>query len=118
MIPLRSVLDAGVLVAGGSDSPVAPMAPMTAVHDCVNHPNPKHRISLYEALRMFTIDAARIGFEENLKRTIEKGKLADLVVLSENPYVVDPGKIRDIQIEKTFVSGEIAYPAKQERTIQ
>jgi predicted amidohydrolase YtcJ len=117
LIPLRSALDAGVLVAGGSDSPVAPMAPLVAIHDCVNHPNPKHRISLYEALRMFTIDAARIGFEEKMKGSIEKGKLADLVVLTENPYVVDPGKIRDIQIEKTFVGGEIAYPAKQERII-
>jgi predicted amidohydrolase YtcJ len=115
IIPLRSVLDAGVLVAGGSDSPVAPMAPMTAIHDCVNHPNPKHRISLYEALRMFTIDAAGIGFEENLKGTIEKGKLADFVVLSENPYGVLPGKIRDIRVEKTLIGGEIVYSTKQEK---
>ncbi len=111
LIPLRSVLDAGILVAGGSDSPVAPMAPITAIHDCVNHPIPKHRISLYEAIRMFTIDAAIIGFEEKLKGTIEKGKYADMVVLSENPYGVKPEKIHDIRIEKTIVGGEIAYSA-------
>lgn len=114
LIPLRSTLDAGILVAGGSDSPVAPMAPLTAIHDCVNHPNPKHRISLYEALRMFTIDAARIGFEEAVKGTIEKGKLADFVVLSENPYGVLPGKIRDIRVEKTIVGGVVVYSAKQD----
>jgi predicted amidohydrolase YtcJ len=115
MIPLRSALDAGVLVAGGSDSPVAPMAPMTAIHDCVNHPNPKHRISLYEALRMFTIDAARIGFEEDLKGTIDKGKLADFVVLSDNPYAVLRENIREIRVEMTLVDGEIVYSAKQEK---
>ena len=109
MIPLRAALDAGLLVAGGSDSPVAPMAPLTAIHDCVNHPNPKHRISLYEALRMFTIDAARIGFEERLKGTLEKGKLADFVVLSDNPYAVPRENIREIRVEMTLVGGEIVY---------
>ena len=109
LIPLRSALDAGLLVAGGSDSPVAPMAPLTAIHDCVNHPNPKHRISVYEALRMFTIDAARIGFEDKTKGSLEKGKLADMVVLSDNPYTVPAEKIRDIQIETTLVGGEIHY---------
>lgn len=112
MLPLRSTLDAGVLVAGGSDSPVAPMAPLTSIGDCVNHPNPKHRISLYEALRMFTIDAARIGFEEDLKGTVEKGKLADFVVLSDNPYAVALENIRDIRVEMTLVGGEIAHSTK------
>ena len=114
MIPLRSILDAGVLVAGGSDSPVAPLATMTAIHDCVNPPNPQHRISRYEALRMFTIDAAKIGFEENLKGTIEKGKLADFVVLSKNPYAVPRENIRDVRVEMTLVGGQTAYAAKQE----
>lgn len=113
LLPLRSVLDAGVLVAGGSDSPVAPMGPLTAIQECVNHPNPKHRISLYEALRMFTIDAARIGFEEDLKGTVAKGKLADLVVLSDNPYAVSRENIRKIRVEMTLVDGEIVYSAKQ-----
>jgi hypothetical protein len=117
MIPLRSALDMGILVAGGSDSPVAPMAPLTAIHDCVNHPNPKHRISLYEALRMFTIDAARIGFEEDLKGTIEKGKLADLVVLSDNPYAVSRDNIGKIKVEMTLVAGEIVYALNQGKKI-
>ena len=112
MIPIRSVLDAGVLVAGGSDSPVAPMAPMTAIHDCVNHPLPQNRITLYEALRMFTIDAAIISFEEDLKGTIEKGKLADLVVLSNNPYTTHPGELRKIHTEMTIVGGAVHYTKK------
>jgi hypothetical protein len=112
LIPLRFALDAGILVAGGSDSPVAPMAPLTAIQDCVNHPNPKHRISLYEALRMFTIDAARIGFEEEVKGSIQKGKLADLVVLSDNPYAVHRENIREISVEMTLVGGETRFPAE------
>ena len=62
---------------------------------------------------MFTIDAARIGFEEEVKGSLEKGKLADLVVLSENPYTVPPGKIREIQVEKTLVGGDVVYSANQ-----
>jgi predicted amidohydrolase YtcJ len=112
MLPLRSTLDAGMLLAGGSDSPVAPMAPLTSIHDCVNHPNPKHRISLYEALCMFTTDAARIGFEEEVKGSIQKGKLADLVVLSDNPYAVPRENIREISVEMTLVGGETRFPAE------
>ena len=112
MIPLRSALDAGILVAGGSDSPVTPMAPLTAIHDCVNHPNPKHRISLYEALCLFTTDAAGIGFEEEEKGSIQKGKLADLVVLSDNPYTVPRENIREISVEMTLVGGEPLFAAE------
>jgi len=112
MVPLRSALDAGVLVAGGSDSPVAPMTPMTAIHDSVNHPSENQRISLTEALRMFTVDAARIGFEEDLKGTIADGKLADFAVLGEDPYVVPSDRLKDIPVVMTIVGGDVVYSAE------
>ena len=86
--PFRSILDAGGLIAGGSDAPVTKMSPLNGIQACILHPNERQRITLYEALKMFTVNAARIGFEEHLKGSIEPGKLADFTVLSENPYAV------------------------------
>ena len=85
------------------------MTPLKAIHDCVNHPNPKHRISLYEALCLFTTDAARIGFEEEIKGSIQKGKLADFVVLSDNPYTVPRENIREISVEMTLMGEETRF---------
>ena len=66
-----------------------------------------------DAIRIFTINAAYAGFEEETKGSIEPGKLADLVVLNENPLSVSPEKIRDIQVEYTIVNGKIAYQRKE-----
>jgi predicted amidohydrolase YtcJ len=107
--PFRSILDAGGLVAGGSDAPVTKMNPLKGIHACINHPNKRQRITRFEALKMFTIDGARIGFEEDLKGSIEIGKLADLTVLSADPYTIEPDKIDEIEVEMTIVGGKIAY---------
>ncbi len=107
--PFRSILDAGGLVAGGSDAPVTKMSPLKGVQACILHPNKRERITLYEALKLFTINGARIGFEENLKGSIEPGKMADFTVLSENPYSVEPGEVGDIKIEMTIVGGKVVY---------
>ncbi len=72
--PLRSILDAGGLVAGGSDAPVTQMSPLKGIQACINHPNKNERITLYEALKLFTVNGAQIGFEEHLKGTIETGQ--------------------------------------------
>jgi len=105
----RSILDEGILVAGGSDSPVTQMSPLKGIQACVTHPNKTERISLYEALKLFTINGANIGFEEKEKGSIEKGKLADLVVLEHNPYEVPPEKIGNISVAMTIVGGKIVY---------
>lgn len=109
--PLRSILDAGGLVAGGSDAPVTKMSPLKGIQACILHPNKHQRIILYEALKLFTINAARIGFEEDSKGSIEPGKLADFTVLSENPHSVEPGEVGDINVEMTIVGGNIVYTA-------
>ena len=88
--PLKSVCKLGIKLVGGSDSPVTPYDPLWGIHCALNHPVKEERLSVWEALRMFTICAAYSGFEENLKGTIEEGKLADLVVLSANPFQVKP----------------------------
>jgi predicted amidohydrolase YtcJ len=110
--PLRTILDRGGLVAGGSDAPITPLHPLKGIQACVCHPNPKQRITRYEALKLFTVNAARIGFEEKMKGSIEPGKLADFTVLSENPYRVRPDEIGLIPVEMTFVGGRIVYDAE------
>lgn len=111
--PLRGILDHGGLIAGGSDSPVTPMHPLAGIHASVNHPIEKHRITLYEAIRMFTADAAKIGFEENSKGKIEVGQLADFVILSANPFQTPINQISTIHVEKTIIGGKIMYQRSQ-----
>ena len=84
--PNKKFLDYGSILAGGSDSNVTPIDSLLGIHAAVNHPYPEHRISVYQALRMFTIDGAYSAFEEKKKGTIETGKLGDLTILSESPY--------------------------------
>jgi predicted amidohydrolase YtcJ len=107
--PVRSLVRPGLLIAGGSDSTVTPLGPLIGVHAAVNHSNPAERVGVREALALYTINAARIGFEEQDKGSLEVGKLGDIVVLSEDPSEVEPGKIKDIPIEMTIVGGQVAF---------
>ena len=109
--PFRSIIDAGGLVAGGSDAPVTKMSPLKGIQACILHPNKDQRITLYEALKLFTINGAHIGFEEHLKGSIEPGKLSDFTVLSDNPYSVKPDEVGEINVAMTIAGGKIVYEA-------
>ncbi|MEW5723108.1 MAG: amidohydrolase family protein [Thermodesulfobacteriota bacterium] len=97
-----------MIISGGSDSPVTEINPLLGIHGGVNMPNPVRRVSVEEALRMFTINGAWVGKEEQDKGTIEPGKLADLVVLEGDPYR-EPERIKDFQVKMTVVAGRIVY---------
>jgi hypothetical protein len=105
----RSILDQGIIVSGGSDTPVTRMNPLGGIHACVNHPLKEQRIDVCEAIEMFTINGAKTGFEEDIRGSIEPGKLADFVVLSQDPYRVPREKIGDIKVEMTIVGGQVVY---------
>jgi len=109
--PYKSMLEAGVLVACGSDwgGAFESSQPILGIHILVNHQNPEQRISVRDALRVYTINGAKVGFEEKEKGSLEPGKLADLVVLSDDPYKVDPKNIRNIRVVLTMVGGKIVY---------
>jgi predicted amidohydrolase YtcJ len=98
----------GLIISGGSDSPVTDINPLLGIHAGVNMPNPVRRISIEEALRMFTINGAWVGKEEKEKGTIELGKLADLVVIDRDPYK-EPDRIKDFTIKYTIVAGRVVY---------
>ena len=73
---------------------------------------PDQRISVKDALKSFTIWAAMAGFEEDIKGTVTPGKLADWVVLSDNPEKIDPAGIENIQVLETVVGGCTVYAAQ------
>lgn len=106
---VRTFMRPGLLVAGGSDSTVTPMGPLIGVHAAVNHSNPAERVSVYEALELYTLNGARIAFQEDDRGSLEVGKLGDLVVLGENPFEVDQRTIKDIKVEMTVIGGNIVH---------
>jgi predicted amidohydrolase YtcJ len=107
--PHRTALEHGVIIAGGSDSPVTPLYPLLGIHCAVNHPIAAQRVAAAEALRWFTVNAAYAACEENDKGTIAPGKLADLTVLGSDVLTCDPATIKDIAVEATIVAGKVQY---------
>ncbi|MBR0599218.1 amidohydrolase [Sinanaerobacter chloroacetimidivorans] len=109
--PFREIIDEGVVVCGGSDCDVTPADPMLGIHAAVNHPVEKHRVELYEAIRMFTVNGAYAIFEEDKKGTLEIGKQADLVILDQDIFKTEREKIKDIGVKATIKRGELLWSA-------
>jgi predicted amidohydrolase YtcJ len=114
----RSLLDAGLTLPGSSDRPVALGAPLLGMHDMVNRRtgsgapyNPAEAITAEEALRAYTYGSAYASHQEQVKGSITPGKLADLVVLSEDPAGVPAAEIGGIEVLATFVDGRCGYDA-------
>jgi len=108
--PFKTLIQEGVLTTGGSDCPVEPIDPLLGVWAAVaREAFPEERISVDDALRLYTVNAAYASFEENIKGSIDVGKLADLVVLSREPHEIPPNEIRDVKVEMTIVGGKVVY---------
>lgn len=112
----RSALEMGIPVAGNSDSPVSAADPLLRIQSMVTRKTaegkvygPEQKVSVEAAIRIWTMGGAYASFEENIKGSIEVGKLADFVVLSRDPTEVPPDTIKDIEVEKTYVGGEPAF---------
>jgi len=105
--PLRGLLDAGIHLTGGSDSPITPIDPLAGVAAAVAHPNPEHRLSVAEAIAIFTAGGARAAFQEHDRGLLRKGLRADLVVLSRDPRRVAAEKIGDIPIYMVVCGGRV-----------
>ena len=107
--PLRLMLDAGLCVGGGSDSDITPLDSLLGIHAAVNQPYPENAITPYEALRMYTSEGAKCGWEEDYKGKLIPGMQADLCILAEDPLTVDPRRIKDIKVLGTIRKGEMVY---------
>jgi predicted amidohydrolase YtcJ len=112
----RSLLDAGVTAAAGSDFQPGPFDPRMAIQGMATRTGwdgktwgANQRISIAEALRVNTLNGAYNSHEEASKGSITPGKLADFVVLAEDPFTIAIGKIKDIQVVRTVVGGRTVY---------
>ncbi len=105
LIPLKSMLNAGLLLGNGSDGPCTLPDPIFGIHAACNHPNANERISALDALRMQTHWGAKLSFDEKQRGTLTQGKTADFVVLDQNPLAVPVEKLKAIQIEALYLKG-------------
>jgi predicted amidohydrolase YtcJ len=114
----RSFLDAGIHAAAGSDFSPGPFAPLMGIQGMVTRKGwngevwgANQRVTVDEALQINTLNGAYASREEAIKGSITQGKLADFVVLADDPHTVNPDKIKDIQIVRTVVGGSTVYQA-------
>lgn len=112
----RSLLDAGVPVAAGSDFPPGPFDPRMAIQGMVTRTGwngetwgANQRISVADALPVNTINGAYNSHEEHIKGSITSGKLADFVVFSDDPFTLPPDKIKDVSLVRTVVGGRTVF---------
>lgn len=110
--PLRTYADAGIIMSFGSDGPCTNPNPMLWIHKACNHTVESQSLSVYEALRMCTYNGYYTSFDEKERGSLECGKIADMVILSQNPYKVDKRALKDISIVELYLGGK-AYSASK-----
>lgn len=112
--PYKRLLDENIVVAFGSDCgycPPWPFNPIYGIWSAVNHPIEESRISLEEAVKCYTLNGAYASFEDNIKGSIEPGKLADITILSEDLSSLPSEDIKDVKVELTMIDGKILWRA-------
>ncbi len=115
----KTLIDNKVNIACGSDCPVEDLNVMKGIYEAVTRKDlkgepidgwmPEQRLTVQEAVHGYTVGGAYTSFEEDIKGTIEEGKLADMVVLSKNIYKIPHDEIKDIKVEMTIFNGQIVY---------
>ena len=118
MFAHRSFLDYGIPVAPASDFTPGPFEPMMAIQSMVTRKDlqgrvwgPSQRITVTEAMRICTVHGAYASFEEDIKGSISPGKLADIVILEQDPHGVDPESISEIKVLRTILGGRTTFEA-------
>jgi predicted amidohydrolase YtcJ len=115
----RTFLNHGVHLAFGTDWDVAPLNPLSTIYAAVTratldgkNPNgwfPQQKLTVAEAVEAYTMGSAYAEFQEKEKGSITPGKLADMVVLTDDIFSIDPAKIRDVKVVKTIVGGKVVW---------
>ncbi|MGO2931715.1 amidohydrolase [Microbacterium sp.] len=113
---MRSLLDAGIVLPGSTDAPIADANPLRSIHDMVNRQTasgavlaPDERISAYEAVHAYTVGSSYAVGQEHERGTLIPGMLADLVVLSDDVLAVEPAEIGGVSVRATMIGGEFVF---------
>jgi predicted amidohydrolase YtcJ len=116
MMAYRTLLDAGIPVCAGSDFTAGALAPLMGIQGMVTRKGwngevwgGNQKISVAEAIRVYTLNGAHCSFEEGIKGSITPGKFADYIMLAADPHTVDPNTIKDIKIVRTVTGGQTVY---------
>jgi predicted amidohydrolase YtcJ len=111
-----SALKAGVLVAGGTDGPISNQDPLFGISKAVNRFDcfgrvfqPQERLSVYDAVGLYTKNAAHCAGEDGIKGTLEAGKLADFIVLDKDIFEVEPSEIETVRVTATYLGGDRTF---------
>ena len=120
----RALLDTNAALAFGSDASITDFNPLLGIFAAVNRKNSNNEseisdqtISVEEAVRLYTIGSAYAEFQENVKGTISVGKLADIIILSDDIFSISPDKIRNTKVLTTIVDGKVVYEYKLNRNL-
>lgn len=108
--PLKDYVDHHIILSAGSDGPCTEPDPIQWIHKACNHTNPDQSLSVQEALRMCTYHGYYTSFDEKERGSLEVGKIADMVILSHNPYSIDKAKLNTIQVEQLLLQGKPYQP--------
>ena len=111
--PVRSFMKNGCVVSFGSDGPCTTPDPITWLYKAVNHSNPAEAVTIREALRMATYNGYWASFDEQERGSLEEGKIADMVILSANPYELAKDQLLTLKVEKLILGGKDYQPQKQ-----
>lgn len=104
--PLRTFTDKGIIISAGSDAPCTTPDPIVWIDKAVNHSVKSESLNVKEALRMCTYNGAYACFDEKEIGSLEEGKLANMVILSDNLYETPKDKIKDIRVNKLILGGK------------
>ena len=108
--PIRTFMEKGCIVSFGSDAPCTDPDPIVWLHKAVNHSNPAEAVTIQQALRMCTYNGYYASFDEDERGSLEPGKIADMVILSDNPYNMPQDKLCDIKVETLILGGKDYKP--------
>jgi len=119
--PAKSYIDHGIVEAAGSDVYVTPISPWWGIWSAVVRKELKtgevlaseERITIQQALTLYTRNGAYAGFEEKIKGSLERGKLADFIVIDRDALHVPLDELKDIKVLQTFVGGELVYDSSR-----
>lgn len=104
--PIKTFYDSGIIIAFGSDGPCTSPDPIEWMDKAVNNDNINERISIQEALKMCTYNGYFMTFDEKERGSLEVGKIADMVVLSQNIFEIDASKIKETKVEDLYLAGK------------
>jgi len=111
--PVKTFTDKGIAVSFGSDGPCTSPDPIVWLYKAVSHSNPKEAVTIQQALRMSTYNGYWTTFDEKERGSLEVGKIADMVILSADPYSIPAEELKNLKVEKTILGGKEYRPQSQ-----